>query len=92
MHDAHGRAPRGAAPGGGIWNRCAALISCAETAVIIRDRRAAAWLEEELVPYTGQMVVVANGTDTPRAIDRYRGMVLAVVGDLDAALGCFVAT
>ncbi|GAC1517501.1 MAG: BTAD domain-containing putative transcriptional regulator [Acidimicrobiales bacterium] len=67
------------------WIRTATLTLCAETAALLDDRDAAAALEPELRPYAGQLVLVATGTHCPGAIDRFRGMLAAVLGDFDRA-------
>ena len=67
------------------WIRTATLTLCAETAALLDDRDSAAHLEQELRPYAGQLVVVATGTHCAGAVDRFRGMLAAVLGDFERA-------
>ncbi|MGD0595754.1 MAG: AAA family ATPase [Acidimicrobiales bacterium] len=63
------------------------LSVLAEVCLAVGDRTAAAALYEELVPFAGQVLVVAWGVYCPGAADRYLGGLAGLLGrpeDLDA--------
>lgn len=73
------------------WIRTACLTYCAEAAATIGAADVADFLDEELAPWTGQMVVVATGTHCPGAVDRFRAMISALRGEWDEAAARFDA-
>ncbi|MCA1671414.1 MAG: helix-turn-helix transcriptional regulator, partial [Actinobacteria bacterium] len=57
----------------------------------LEDADRAETVAELLGPYSGQLVVVANGSYCPGAVDRYLGMALATAGRLEEAELCFLS-
>ena len=68
----------------------ASLASLAEVTARVGDAEAAAVVEEALLPYGGQLLVV-GGTLCPGSADRYLGMVSAALGRAEDAEKRFVA-
>ena len=67
------------------WLRTCTLTLCAEVTARLGEGELAAVLEELLVPYAGQLVVVATGTHCQGAVDRYRGTLALIRGDCEFA-------
>ncbi|MFN2503360.1 MAG: AAA family ATPase [Acidimicrobiales bacterium] len=70
-----------------VWPGAMAILC--EAAAALEDAGRAATLAELFRPYSGQLVVVANGSYCPGAVDRYLGMVLATTGRFEEAEALF---
>jgi class 3 adenylate cyclase len=72
-----------------VWPGAMAILC--EVAAALGDAERAAALHDLLRPHAGLLVVVANASYCPGAVDRYLGMTAAVAGDLDEADARFAA-
>lgn len=66
-----------------VWSSCLAVL--ADACACFADATAADDLRRHLLPFEGQMLVVAWGVSLPGAADRFIGMLDLVRGDVDAA-------
>ena len=69
----------------------ALIAQLTTTAAIIGEAEAAPVLLEPLLPYSGQLLVIAWGVTCLGAADRYIGMLLSLLGRHDEAIGRFDA-
>ena len=70
----------------------ALIAQLTTTAAIIGEAEAAPVLLEPLLPYSGQLLVIAWGVTCLGAADRYIGMLLSLLGRHDEAIERFDAT
>jgi class 3 adenylate cyclase/tetratricopeptide (TPR) repeat protein len=71
------------------WSWPLALRHLPETCALLGDAQRAADLVPQLEPYKGQLLVTYSGTVIEGSADRARGQVLATLGRLDEAIGCY---
>ncbi|HUF32418.1 MAG TPA: AAA family ATPase [Acidimicrobiales bacterium] len=69
----------------------ASLVDLTDTCALLGDRSAAAELHPLLLPYSGQLQVMAWGVHCLGAVDRYLAMTELLLGELDAADARFAA-
>src|SRR2546423_1310929 len=63
------------------WIRTIALAQLIETAAVLAVDDHLGVLRDALSPYSGELIVVATGTQCTRAVDRYLGMAAAKLGE-----------
>jgi hypothetical protein len=73
------------------WTWPLTLVETAEVVAGLKATRYAELLVAELEPYTGELVFVGAGVFCSGAFDRYRGMLLSLLGHQDEAVAALAA-